>query len=375
MGLALMPFVSAAIHHIQVGAAGKLAYDPEAIAAAPGDQVVFHFHPKNHTVTQSSFDGPCSRKEGGFASGFQPVPANQTDNLPTYTVDVPDTNPIWVYCAQALNTPNSHCGAGMVFAINCGPDGAPNSFTNFKNSALAIGASLKASASPTGAYPSQTQPYGGAYTTAAYGGYTIPAAPYGTPVTQPVSVGTSIWTTTYTSYPNSPAPTPASLEGQVHRVVVGGPGKLAFDPPFVQALPRDTIVFEFRQKNHTVTQSSFDDPCRKFSGGAGFDSGYFPVPEGATEFPTWNYTVTTTEPLWAYCAQGNHCGQGMVFAINSDETSGRSYNAIQNVAKALNGTAAGAVSPATTQGSGAMSLSVGFGSVSVFMAMVLGAML
>jgi len=267
----------------------------------------------------------------------------------------------------------------MVFAINCGPDGAPNSFTNFKNSALAIGASLRSTTpSSTYAYPSATQPYGGAYTTAAYGGYTIPAPPAGVAVTQPVTVGTSTWTTAYTSYPNSPAPTPVSLEGQVHKVVVGGPGKLAFDPPFLQASPRDTVVFEFRQKNHTVTQSSFDDPCRKINkeGVVGFDSGFFPVPDGATEFPTWNYTVTTTEPTWAYCAQGNHCGQGMVFAINSDETSGRNYAAFQNVAKALNGTAAAVVSPPTqTQGSGAVSIRVGFTIVSIFMAMVLGVML
>jgi plastocyanin len=386
MGLALMPFVSAAIHNIQVGAAGKLLYEPEAIGAAPGDQVVFHFHPKNHTVTQSSFADPCGRKDGGFTSGFQPVPANQTDNLPTYTVNVVDTEPIWVYCAQALRTPNSHCGAGMVFAINCGPDGAPNSFTNFKNSALAIGASLKAAA------PSSTPSTGGyypppppaavtnAYTTAAYGGYTIPPAPYGTPVTQAVTVGASSWMTTYTSYPNSPAPTPASLEGQVHKVIVGGPGTLAFNPPFVSALPRDTVVFEFHQKNHSVVQSSFDDPCRKISkdGVTGFDSGFQPVADGATEFPTWNFTVTTTEPIWAYCSQrapASHCGAGMVFALNSDESSGRSFSAYQNVAKTLNGTAAAIVAPSATPTGGATSIKIGFASVSVFMAMVLGAVL
>ena len=45
----------------------------------------------------------------------------------------------------------------MVFAINCGPDGAENSFTNFKNSALAYGASLGAAA------PTQDGSYGGGY--------------------------------------------------------------------------------------------------------------------------------------------------------------------------------------------------------------------
>lgn len=130
------------------------------------------------------------------------------------------------------------CGAGMVFAINCGLDGAPNSFTNFKNAALAIGTSLKANA-PSSTAAAQ------AYTTAAYGGYTIPVAPTPVPVTVPVTLGTETWTTTYASYPNSPAPTPASAEGQVIKVVVGGPnGKLTFDPSRVSASPRDTIVFE-----------------------------------------------------------------------------------------------------------------------------------
>lgn len=31
LGLALLPFVSAAVHDIQVGAGGKLVYSPEAI--------------------------------------------------------------------------------------------------------------------------------------------------------------------------------------------------------------------------------------------------------------------------------------------------------------------------------------------------------
>lgn len=225
----------------------------------------------------------------------------------------------------------------MVFAINCGADDAPNSFSNFKKAALAVGASLSAaaaSATPTPA-PTAVQQY----TTAAYGGYTIAAPPQGTVVTQPVTVSTSSWMTTYTSYPGSPAPTPVSLEGQVHKVIVGGPGKLAFDPPRVDAAPRDTIVFELyvglyfiqvlplnfllfsHQKNHTVTQSTFDDPCRRatINGALGFDSGLyvvtapflyiclvlisplsFPVADDATEFPTWNYTVTDTAPVWAY---------------------------------------------------------------------------
>ncbi|GLB36278.1 hypothetical protein LshimejAT787_0305660 [Lyophyllum shimeji] len=357
LGLVLLPFVSAAVHDVQVGGAGgKLEYSPEAISAQPGDQVVFHFHAKNHTVTQSSFANPCGLKDGGFESGFMPVPVNQTDNLPTYTITINDTQPVWVFCRQAANTPASHCGQGMVFAVNCGLDGAPNSFTNFKKSALAIGASLSAAAaSPTGAPAAQ-------WTTAAYGGLTIPAAPQVTPVTQTITLGSEVWTTTYNSYPGSPGPTPAAAQGVVHRVVVGGPGKLAFDPPSISAQPRDTVVFEFHQKNHTVTQSSFADPCRKLNGG--FDSDFVPVPDNVTsDWPTWSLVVNDTAPLWAYCRQktpASHCGAGMVFAINAVENSERNFTAFQNVAKALNGTAAAQnTAPTTTPANGAISVRMG----------------
>jgi len=369
LGLALLPFVSAAVHDIQVGPNGKFEFQPPAIGAQVGDQVVFHFNPKNHTVTQSSFGSPCSPADGGIDSGFIPVPQNQTDHLPTFTVTVHDTNPIWLYCGQGGGTPNSHCGAGMVFAINCGLDNEPNSYANFHKAALDYGATIGAGGGG-GAYGGA---YGGAAPatsiwTAAYGDYTIPPEPQGVVVTHTVAVEGSTWATTYTSYPNSPAPTPASLEGTTHRVVVGGANGLVFDPPHISALPRDTVVFEFRQKNHTVTQSSFADPCRKLStnGVVGFDSDFIPVAEGVTEFPTWSMVVNDTAPIWAYCRQPNpqsHCGSGMVFAINSDEQGERNFAAFQGVAQAINGTAAAANAPAPTEtsadASGAMSPRIG----------------
>lgn len=81
-------------------------------------------------------------------------------------------------------------------------------------------------------------------TTAAYGGVTIPAAPTPTLLTQAVTLGTEVWTTTYSSYPDSPGPTPAAANGQVHKIIVGGPGKLVYDPPHISASPRDVVVFE-----------------------------------------------------------------------------------------------------------------------------------
>ncbi|KAL0951022.1 hypothetical protein HGRIS_007763 [Hohenbuehelia grisea] len=407
LGLVLLPFAAAAVYDIQVGGeGGKLEFVPEAIAAQPGDQVVFHFHPKNHTVTQSSFADPCGRKDGGIDSGFMPVAANTTDNFPTWTVTVNDTQPIWVYCRQAAKTPASHCGAGMVFAINCGADGAPNSFTNFKKSALAVGASLSAAAAAASATPAASSGdggygggyggsgYGGGYGgasdasatwTAAYGGVTIPPAATWAEVTQTVTLESSTWTTTYTSYAGSPDPTPAALAGEVHKVVVGGPGKLLFDPPHISAKPRDIIMFEFHQKNHTVTQSSFGDPCRKLSanGVDGWDSGFMPVADDATTFPVWNVTVNDTAPIWAYCRQKtptSHCGAGMVFAVNSDENSPRNFNAFKQVAAQLNGTAAADTAPtasgaAPAPSNGAVSTRMGFAGVTLGLAAALALLL
>jgi plastocyanin len=64
-----------------------------------------------------------------------------------------------------------------------------------------------------------------------------------------------------------------------HRVIVGG-ATLTFEPSNITAQPGDTITFEFHQKNHTVTQSSFANPCQMLasnstSGQVGFDSGLY----------------------------------------------------------------------------------------------------
>jgi len=385
IGLFLASTASAKVIDIQVSDDnGSLMFSPEAVSADAGDQVVYHFNPKNHTVTQSSFAGPCSHKDGGFDSGFQPAGTDvATADRPTYTVLVNDTQPIWVFCAQAGNTPNSHCGAGMVSAINCGADGAPNSFTNFKQAALAIGAQLKAGAQNP---PSSTW-------TANYGSATIPPAATPSLVTDTITLGTDVWTTTYSSYPNSPGPTPVSATGNTIEVIVGGPnGNLTFTPSRVSASPRDTIKFTFHVKNHTVTQSSFSAPCLPLTSNTtgtriGFDSGFMPVGANATEFPTYSLTINDTAPIWAYCAQATHCGSGMVFAVNSDESSARSFAAFQSLAKTLNGTTStnstNSTSPTNTtstngnsnNGNGAMSNSIGGGLVIALVAALVGSLL
>jgi len=376
-GLALLPLTFAAIHDVQVGSANgtDLVFTPEALSADIGDQVVFHFNPKNHSVQQSTFANPCGQKEGGFNSGFNPVALNtSSDSLPTftYTVTTNSSTPIWVYCGQGANTAASHCGKGMIFAINCPPTGSANSLDNFKAAALAIGASLAASASAASAAATQT---GGSPTlTAAYGGITIPAVVSETLVTVPITFGSSTWTTTYTSYEGSPNPTPAAVAGAVHTVTVGGLNangttKLFFDPDHIIAAPRDQITFQFLQKNHSVVQSSFADPCRPLnannaSAPQALSSGFQPVATNATDFPTWTITVNNTQPTWFYCAQTNptsHCGAGMVFSVNAIDNTSRSFAAFQSIAEQLNGTVAGnlAAPSATSTTGGALSIRAG----------------
>ena len=199
---------------------------------------------KNHTATQSSFANPCSAAPGGFDSGLYvylhflspllesdsfsysvPVSDNNTNGpFPAGTVpQVADTSTsVWVYCRQT-----GHCQKGMVFAINPGAK-----FAAFQ--AAAMGNTTTNSSSSSSASPAAS-------------------------------------TTASSSSPSSTS--------NDHRVIVGG-ATLTFEPSNITAQPGDTITFEFHQKNHTVTQSSFANPCQMLSanstsGQVGFDSGLY----------------------------------------------------------------------------------------------------
>jgi len=325
------------VHTVVVGGPGQLTYTPACLWPAVGDIVNFEFHEKNHTATQSSFATPCVKLtdaagvQSGFASGFQPVAAGTTSGFPIVAFNVTDDKPKWFYCAQG-----NHCAAGMVFAIN--PPREGNTFdaflANAKNSANV------ASSAPVSSAPAAT-------TSAPVASASAPAitqAPdNAVTLTQTITLGASTWTTTYGSYPGSAAPTP-NVEPVVHVVTVGDNGALTYSPSSIQAAPRDIVSFQFKSKNHTITQSSFADPCRKLeftstSGQVGFDSGFMAVAADASAFPTFNITVNDTAPIWTYCRQANHCGNGMVFAINAVESGNKSFSAYQALAKQLNGTA------------------------------------
>ncbi|GLB35063.1 hypothetical protein LshimejAT787_0206280 [Lyophyllum shimeji] len=290
---------------VTVGGPGVLKYSPEFVNANPGDVVRFYFKQKNHTATQSTFENPCVRAQNGFDSGFVPVPDTQTSDFPVAELTIIDASPVWVYCRQA-----NHCQQGMVFAINPGDE-----FVAFQ--AAATGGTPQASTT-------SSTPSGSVVT-----------------VTATVTVSGQPITTTYASYPGSSAPTTAVATD--HKVVVGGPGKLTYEPSNITAQPGDTITFEFHQKNHTATASSFAAPCRALSltsttGEIGFDSGFMPVADNATTFPTFTVKVNDTKPIWVYCRQGNHCGQGMVFSANAVESGPNNFAAFKAKAMQLNAT-------------------------------------
>ena len=99
---------------------GTLTFSPNSIKANVGDNVQFQFAAGNHTVTQSNFANPCepinlhNSSVVGFYSGFQPVAASAAMGvLPTYTIAINSTGPIWIYCAQG-----KHCAANMSMVIN-----------------------------------------------------------------------------------------------------------------------------------------------------------------------------------------------------------------------------------------------------------------
>jgi plastocyanin len=115
-----------------------------------------------------------------------------------------------------------------------------------------------------------------------------------------------------------------------------------FIPPTITATKGSVITFKFTgiPGNHTITQSSFAEPCTSISGG--FDSGYVFVPGASvTDVPQWNLTITDdTTPIWFFCKQllpTPHCPAGMVGAINPP-TSGNTFESFQTAAKAYKGT-------------------------------------
>ncbi|KAF0330075.1 hypothetical protein GQ607_002842 [Colletotrichum asianum] len=116
---------------VDVGLNGALTFTPNDIKEPPRTFVEFSFNPRNHSVTQSSFDKPCEPSANGFSSGL--IPTALSPSGVTFSILVNDSKPIWFYCAQITGT---HCQKGMVEAINAPDQGNTlQAFTNLASKA------------------------------------------------------------------------------------------------------------------------------------------------------------------------------------------------------------------------------------------------
>jgi plastocyanin len=105
-------------------------------------------------------------------------------------------------------------------------------------------------------------------------------------------------------------------EGFVHQVIVGEDDSLLFTPNRLNANIGDQITFSFRGLNHTLTQSSLENPCSPLPQ---FDTGFGQFNPQQRNDISITLTVNTLEPQWFFCKQNDplsHCHAGMVFAIN-----------------------------------------------------------
>ncbi|KAL9108835.1 MAG: hypothetical protein Q9227_006492 [Pyrenula ochraceoflavens] len=136
---------------------------------------------------------------------------------------------------------------------------------------------------------------------------------------------------------------PMMAPGMTHQVTVGGNAGLVYTPDSIMAQMGDMVQFNFMSMNHTVTQSSFAEPCVKMANGA--DSGFMANPNNTMNPPPMMMMqVMTTDPIWMYCRQKGHCGKGMAFSINPKGD--KSQAAFKAAAIAQNGTASASASAA-----------------------------
>ncbi|CEJ80723.1 hypothetical protein VHEMI00891 [[Torrubiella] hemipterigena] len=120
--------------------------------------------------------------------------------------------------------------------------------------------------------------------------------------------------------------------GTQHVVSVGADKQKVYFPNHFNAAPGDAVSFSFHVGNHSVTQSSFEEPCKPLKGKAGVNSGFvFQSIENGVQF---FLEINNTKPIWFYCGQADHCRSGMVGSINAP-TTGNTFEKFLANAKAV----------------------------------------
>jgi plastocyanin len=126
-----------------------------------------------------------------------------------------------------------------------------------------------------------------------------------------------------------------SLVSAVNITVIVGASKdgtpgLRFDPQQVTAQKGDIVSFEFRGGNHTVTQSSFANPCawqfNTVTQQKGFNSGFLPFVNTSGQVSVYSLEVNDpSTPIWFFCGRVPHCKGGMYGAINAPTTGNKTF--------------------------------------------------
>jgi len=113
-----------------------------------------------------------------------------------------------------------------------------------------------------------------------------------------------------------------------------GSAGLVILPNIIHAQVGDTVQFQFRGGNHTITQSSFSAPCSQIFNTAtqkkGIDSGFMKFDNTTGQIGVFSLAITQVDtPIWLFCAQTGHCKKGMVAAINPQDTGDKTFAAFQ----------------------------------------------
>lgn len=149
--------------------------------------------------------------------------------------------------------------------------------------------------------------------------------------------------------PTNSAESTASGESMVSiQVVRVGDGSLKFEPEQIEAPAGSMVQFHFYKK-HTLTQSTFNEPCQPIqqimSNVTGINTGPL-TPEASTAtplvLPVFTILINDTNPLWMYCAVPDHCAKGMAMVINPPATGDKTlaaYKALAASASSGNATA------------------------------------
>jgi plastocyanin len=128
-----------------------------------------------------------------------------------------------------------------------------------------------------------------------------------------------------TSSSAAATPSATSASNNNINVVVAPGGSLTYNPSNFTAANGTTVTFVFPQGvPHSVTQSSFANPCTYLAAANGSPGGF---DSGLQTSKQFTIKITNDQaPIWFYCKAPQHCGIGMVGAINAPSTGNTADN-------------------------------------------------